>query len=256
MLFRLIKNEFYKMLKMKKIYIFMLIITAMTIIPVLASKFGGAEIVMKVNTFPLENLSWSAEMIIPIFIVILAAEMITNEYNNGTFKLSLINSAKRSEVLISKLIVMITFIFMILMFTLMFSYISGSIFFDWGVPFEINGHVLSEVNGILYTIGMYLLSIIPLTAFSVLVFYISLNLNSPGSVVGINIGLIFLLSLIRQLSEIISPVIISNYFNTGLILNSVNIFKEVLILLTVSLIYLIIFYSLSWVNLNNKDIVK
>ena len=256
MLYRLIKNEFYKMLKMKKLYIFMMIITVMTIIPVLASKFGGAEIVMKVNTFPLENLSLSAEMIIPIFIVILAAEMMTNEYNNGTFKLSLINSAKRSEVLISKLLVMITFIFGILMFTLMISYISGSIFFDWGVPFEINGHVLSEVNGILYTFGMYLLSIIPLTAFSVLVFYISLNLNSPGSVVGINIGLIFLLSLIRQLSASISPIIISNYFNTGLILNSANILNEIIFLITISLIYLTIFYSLSWVNLKNKDIVK
>lgn len=256
MLYRLIKNEFYKLLKMKKVYIFMLIIGVMTIIPVLASKFGGAEIVMKVNTFPLENLSWSAEMIIPIFIVILAAEMVTNEYNNGTFKLSLVNSAKRSEVLISKLIVMITFILMILMFTLMVSYISGSIFFDWGVPFEINGQVLSEANGILYTVGMYLLSIIPLTAFSILVIFISFNLSSPGSVVGINIGMIFLLSLIRQLSVKISPFIISDYFNTGLILNSANIFNEVNILLVISLIYFIIFYSLSWINLKNKDIVK
>jgi|AntRauTorckE6833_2_1112554.scaffolds.fasta_scaffold00117_18 ABC-type transport system involved in multi-copper enzyme maturation permease subunit len=256
MLYRLIKNEYYKLLKMKKIYFFMLIIAVMTIIPVLASKFGGADIVMKLNTFPLENLSWSAEMIIPIFIVILGAEMITNEYNNGTFKLSLINSATRSEVLISKIIVMISFIFMILIFTLMFSYISGSIFMDWGVPFEINGYVLSEVNGILYTIGMYLLSIIPLTAFSILVMFISFNLSSAGSVVGINIGIIFFLSLTRQLSPKLSPFIISDYFNTGLILNSANIFNKIIYLLVISLIYIIIFYSISWINLKNKDIVK
>lgn len=256
MLFRLLKNEIYKLLKKKKIYIFMIIIAGMTLIPIIVSKFDSGGIVFKVNTLPLENLAWSVEMIIPIFISILVADMITNEYSEGTMKLALVNGVSRKELLFSKVLTLIFVITGLVLFTMVVSYVSGSFFLEWGVPFEFNGILLSEGMGILYTLELYLLSVIPLTAFALIITFLGLKLESGGSLVGVTIGIIFIMNTMRQLSSILSPFIISDYFNTAHLLNPAGIKSSLTIFLITSGIYFLVFMGLSINNLLKKDIVK
>ena len=256
MLFNLLKNEVYKLLKKKKLYIFMLIITGMTLIPIIVSKFDGGDIVFKVNTLPLENLAWSTEMIIPIFISILVADMITNEYSEGTMKLNLVNGVSRTELIFSKVLTLFLVITGLVLFTMAVSYVSGSFFLEWGVPFEFNDLLLSEGSGILYTFILYLLSVIPLTAYSLIIIFLGLKLESGGSLVGVSIGIIFIMNTIRQLSTIFRPFIISDYFNTGYLLTPMGRQNSLSIFIITSGIYFIIFLSLSINNLLKKDIVR
>jgi len=256
MLFSLLKNEIYKLLKKKKIYIFMVIITVMTLIPIIISKFDNGSLVFKVNTLPLENLAWSTEMIIPIFISILVADMITNEYREGTMKLSLVNGVSRTNLLFSKILTLILVITGLVLFTMAVSYVSGSFFLEWGVPFRFNDLLLSESTGILYTLGLYLLSVIPLTAFSLIITFLGLKLESGGSLVGVTIGIVFIMNTMRQLSSLVRPFIISDYFNTGYLLNPSGIQNDLVILLITSGLYFIVFMGLSLNNIIKKDIVN
>ncbi|MCF8000573.1 MAG: ABC transporter permease [Halanaerobiales bacterium] len=256
MLYSLLKNEVYKLLKKKKIYIFMIIITGMTLIPIIVSKFDGGGIVFKVNILPLENLAWSTEMIIPIFISILVADMITNEYSEGTMKINLVNGVSRTELLFSKVLTIILVITGLVLFTMVVSYVSGSFFLEWGIPFEFNDLLLSEGSGILYTSLLYLLSVIPLTAFSLIIIFLGLKLESGGSLVGVSIGIIFIMNTMRQLSSVFRPFIISDYFNTGYLLTSLGIQNGLAIFILTSGIYFIVFMGLSVNHLLKKDIVK
>jgi hypothetical protein len=62
MLYNLVKNEYYKLFKKKKLYIFAVIITGMAFIPVIINRLEEAGVNFTVNTLALENLSWSTEM--------------------------------------------------------------------------------------------------------------------------------------------------------------------------------------------------
>lgn len=256
MLFRLLKNEYYKIFKQKKIYIFLSIIGVMAFLPVLLNRIEETDIVFTVNTLPLENLSWSVELVIPIFIAILVGDLVTNEYKEGTLKLSLVSGATRIELLITKIIALISIILIMVSFTLIVSYLSGSIFLEWGVPFEFNNITLNEVQGIIYTLGLYLLSVVPLTGFMFLIIYLGFKLKSSGSVVGLTIGLFFTMNIIRQLSDFFRPIIIIEYFNTGYLLNNSELFDNLFIFLLVSTIYSVLFFSLCLIDIRQKDIIK
>ncbi|HKL13622.1 MAG TPA: ABC transporter permease [Halanaerobiales bacterium] len=256
MLYSLIKNEYYKLFKKKKIYIFTLIIIAMAFIPVIINKIEDAGITFTVNTLPLENLSWSTEMIIPIFVAILVADLITTEYNEGTMKLSLVSSASRLELLTAKIITLISVIILLVIFTMMISYLSGALFLEWGIPFQFNDLTLTETQGILYTIGLYLLSVVPLSAFGVLIMFLGFKLKSGGSVVGLTIGIFFLMNILRQISTLFRPFVLSNYFNTAYLLSSHGLSNKIVVLTIISAVYFLVFLGLSISDLVMKDIVK
>ena len=256
MLFSLIKNEYYKLFRKKKIYIFAMIIAAMAFIPVIINTIEEAGINFTVNTLPLENLSWSTEMIIPIFIAVLVADLITNEYQEGTFKLSLVSSVTRMELLAAKIITLVSIITLLVLFTMMISYLSGAIFLDWGIPFQFNNVTLTETQGILYTFGLYFLAVVPLSAFGILIMYLGFKLETGGSVVGLTIGIFFIMNIIRQLSKLMRPLVLSNYFNTGYLLSPDGLSNKLIILIIVSLVYGLAFFGLSVSDLIKKDIVK
>ena len=256
MLYNLVKNEYYKLFKKKKLYIFAVIITGMAFIPVIINRLEEAGVNFTVNTLALENLSWSTEMIIPIFLAVLVADLITGEYKEGTFKLSMLGGATRIELLAAKIITLISATLILVFFTMMISYLSGAIFLEWGIPFQFNNVTLSETQGILFTAGLYLLSVIPLTAFGLMIMFFGLKLESGGSLVGLTIGIFFMMNIIRQLSTLFRPLILSNYFNTSYLLSTDFSSQQILIFVIISLVYFLVFLALSVADILNKDIVK
>jgi hypothetical protein len=115
---------------------------------------------------------------------------------------------------------------------------------------------LSETQGILFTAGLYLISVIPLTAFGIMIMFFGLKLESGGSLVGLTIGIFFLMNIIRQLSKLFRPLILSNYFNTSYLLSADFSSQQLFLFIIISLLYGLVFLALSVADIINKDIVK
>lgn len=95
----LIKNEIYKIIKQKKLYIFSCISILAIILQYmgfLMVKQNNSSFEIKLQLLPLMMIS-SLGMIIVIYISVLMADIITDEYRNGTLKLSLIRPITRFE---------------------------------------------------------------------------------------------------------------------------------------------------------------
>jgi ABC-2 type transport system permease protein len=96
------------------------IMMIMTLIPAFICKFGEVDKTMSAQMFPLEALKMHLDMLLPIFISILIADIITDEYRSGTLKLPLIHPVSRRKLLNSKLFTILVTITVLLLFFLVF----------------------------------------------------------------------------------------------------------------------------------------
>ncbi|MDW7668016.1 MAG: ABC transporter permease [Bacillota bacterium] len=193
----LIKNEMVKTFSTKKMYVFYGIIIVFCLMIALTIILQPGEIIAKPTgqAFPLILLKGLIGQIFPIFIIIIAVDMITNEYRNGTFKLPLLHPVSRRKYIISKIFSIIVLIVSMLGFTLASSYGIGTIFFGWGDGVIIDGSLYGSVEGVLKMMSYYGISILPLAAFSIVSVVLALLFSNTGIAVGISIGLLFALDI-------------------------------------------------------------
>ena len=254
-LLKLIQNELVKLFAKKKIYIFMGIIFVMTLLLAFIYKFANIDKTMSAQMFPLEILTMQLDMLLPIFISILIADIITDEYRTGTLKLPLIHPVSRKKLLNSKLFVLVITISFLLLFSLIISYGLGMSLFAWEEGFSFNETIYTANQGIFITIGSYIISILPLLTFSLLIMLISLKLSSSGAVVGSAIGLLFGFDILIQLSEVVRPYILNYYFRYYSILINKGIGEESIIGFLVIILYGTVAYLLAVKIFQEKDIV-
>lgn len=233
----LIKNEIYKIFKLKKTYIFMGVTLVMMLLNYMSimilkttakndqSTKGLEDLVggMSGQNFPLQMLN-SMSTIICIYIIVLLADIITDEYRNGTLKLSLLRPVLRINLLFSKVAGLLAGILSLQIFTLVVSYILGTLFFGWGDMLKMtttelaNGQLvtktieLTTAHGIWFTIGSYFLEILPFLAFGMIVFLISIIFSSMGATIGASLGIWIVLQFISQLINDAKPYIINTYY--------------------------------------------
>ena len=212
----------------------MIIITALALLQYAAylimsksNNEGALTIFSNINgqNFPIVMLDGLSTIVV-IYIVILLADIITDEYKNGTLKLVILRPVNRTKLMISKIAALLIGVFTLLMFTMVVSYIVGTIAFGWGESFK---HAVVLINkageietknisfttavGILYTIKAYLITILPYMAFGMLVFFFSIIFTSMGATIGASLGVWFVFSLVGQLIKEARPFVINNYFN-------------------------------------------
>jgi ABC-2 type transport system permease protein len=166
------------------------------------------------QTYPLNFLGLVTSWIMPIFMIILCADMVTEEYLNGTLALSLAHPVSRTSLMTAKAISLLVIMTFLLLSTLLIAYVIGTLFFGWGNSFMIQGTTFSTFNGILLNIGLYGISALPLIAFGMVVMFISLQFNSGSVVTGVSIGLMLILTLGAEMVPRLQPFIITTYFNT------------------------------------------
>lgn len=276
-MFKLIKNEVYKIFKQKKLYIFMGVVLAMTVLqyvgylimknmkldPNVPNPFAN----INGQSFPITMLSGMSTIIV-IYMTILLADIVTDEYKNGTLKLSLLRPITRLKLLVSKISGLFIAILALQVFSLIVTYVLGTIFFGWGdnflltgMRFSATGDVVnistsfSMMNGILFTIGSYLLVILPYMAFGMFIFFISLLYSNMGATIGTALGVWFVFSLISQLIKQVRPYIIDTYYTFYLQFVKDPDIKQIILGFTVIALYGIVFFASSVLVFRKKDIL-
>lgn len=100
----LVKNELIKLFAGKKIYVFMLAIVLANSLIGVESLVGAIDIPVNGQNVPILMLPTIVNILLPLFVIVLVAGMITDEYANGTLKLSLIHPVSRTSLLTAKLL--------------------------------------------------------------------------------------------------------------------------------------------------------
>ena len=264
---KLIQNEIYKTFKTKKIYVFMFIIFFYNFLPSLEQVMGTidhAEILINGQSTPFYMLNFMIANIIPIFIIVSMADMITGEYVSGTLILPLLHPVSRTKLLTAKMIALFIPLIFLLVFSLILSYGMGTLIFGWGDYFSYqepeqslaDATVYSTVDGILVTLGAYFVSIFPLVAFGMMVMFLALHLNSSGVTVGISIGLLIFFNILGAAVEPLIPFLIVNGF---------GLFKDIYVdqnliqasrTVIITTIYGGIFFGASIYTFRKKDLIS
>lgn len=115
----LIRNELYKLFRMKKLYIFAAVMVVVLVLNLYNYEPGEDPMViwmfMYGQSVPLNTLDFLTQFMV-IFIPILAGDSVTQEYRRGHMKLSLLRPVLRSELLLAKLAALLVFIIVMALF--------------------------------------------------------------------------------------------------------------------------------------------
>ncbi|WBW99104.1 ABC transporter permease [Oceanirhabdus sp. W0125-5] len=241
----LIKNELFKLFHSKKIYVFAIIITALAILGSITMKkqMPAAEITLHI--VPQFMLVAVMEAIMVIFSVVLISDMITDEYKCGTLKLPMLHPISRLQYFASKVISVVIITVLILLFTMVISYILNFIILGTGGALD--------VSEFLNVLKAYILSTLPLLAFDMIIFFIAINLSSGGAAIGLSLGLYFALEIAGQIIKGSGKYLITTYFT--LFIDKAP--KDTLIegLIAIGL-YSIVFFLISQIIFKRKDILE
>ena len=207
------------------------------------------------QSFPLTLFGGVMSTILPIFVVILIANMVTDEYTDGSLKLPLLRQVSRNELLIGKLVSLTVVMILMMLFLILLGYGLGTAFFGWGDRFLIKGRAISSSQGFIFTLLIYGSSLISLVSFGMVILLFAVLLDNSGSVVAIGMGILFSSLFLGQVLPETSPYLISMYFNTYELFTSQTGLKEVALGFLVILTYGIGFLIPSIFIFKRKDLL-
>lgn len=251
----LLKNEWLKLLHNRKFYGFLLLLLLINLLPVLMT------VLVRINTYngqvyPLTMFGVVSTFALPLFLIILVAEIVTEEYLSGTLSLTLLHPTTRKQVLTAKVIFIYLVILMLLVVSMSMGYFIGTVIFGWGSEFMARGITYSISQGVFITVTSYLSASLPLLAFSLLVLLLALLMHSGAAAVGISAGLLFLLTMLQLLADELSPLLINTYFNTlPFVLDFLSNSEGLLLRLLFVGSFAMTFYLLSLFVFNRRDMV-
>ncbi|MFD1066164.1 ABC transporter permease [Oceanobacillus locisalsi] len=210
--------------------------------------------------FVAENISLTS--FITIFIIVVAAKIISNEFKWETIKLLLIRPAGRGTILTSKYITVFLFALVLILYTIILSMIIGLLFFgvdSWNPTIVDNmGSGYTEVS-IMTSIGMDILfSLISLIVVATLSFMIAILFK--GSAMAIAVSIVIFVAA-PMLTMLVSQYEISKYLLTAH-LNLQSIFEGSPIIegtslgfsITVLIVYYVIFMVIGWLTFKKRDV--
>ncbi|MDR3601360.1 MAG: ABC transporter permease subunit [Desulfosporosinus sp.] len=257
---RIWQNKLVKLFKVKKLYIFLLIIFANLVITVFVYKnsdgTGLRSIIRTANaqSLPLTFLnSWAQFM--SIFISIYIADIITDEYKTGTLKLSLLRPVGRVKLFHSKILALIIFNVVMVALIVLLTYVFGILTFGWGDYTLYNGTNYYGAQGVLLTVAAYALIIVPYTAFGMIVIFIAVLSNDMTTTIIASVELSLIGQYFNAFESLKAFSIVNQiYFFHELFVKNHDLGQAVLGI-GVNLAYIIVFYLLSVRAFKKKDIV-
>lgn len=234
-MFRVFRNEMYKIFHSKKLYVF----------AALALLIAGIIVVAPTDTSEIQALMTSeiSRTFLPMLFAIIIADSITEEYKSGTLKLSMIHPIKRTSYLLGKVMALIPV---------------GIIFIIWcqavgiGAEFikvgELSLNTSEMMEMLVQTIG----GLIPILGFSMIVLLLALFFRGTGAVIGATFGI--LISM-----QILTPIANMYHFENWLINTHNNMFIESADFTTSMMVcigYIVVFLGASLLAFNRKDITE
>ncbi|WP_162848606.1 ABC transporter permease [Paenibacillus nanensis] len=203
-MFRLIQCELFKVFRQKKLYVCMLILTAVEISAVFqihreAAGFTGFE--PNGQSFPLIVLRNSI-FFIPIMIGILAADTIAEEYRSGNLKRALLCPVSRIDLLHAKIVSLLTVVTILLIFLVLSSYIVGTLAFGWGERTVVGEIFYPSGGGARIAAQIVLLSVLPNLTFGMIVIFIALLTTNSGGSIGAALVLLAVSPLVEGIPQV------------------------------------------------------
>ncbi|WP_459501393.1 ABC transporter permease subunit [Bacillus sp. C1] len=216
------------------------------------------EIVLNGFSASVITLDGISSFLLVVYIIVLAASSITDEYRDGTLKLPLLQGMKRNSLILSKLVALSVIIVFFLVFNFIVSTISGSYLFGLGEHFVLQhpsyGKVeLSIFKGIGVLLQMNGATLLFLLAVAAIVMYISIKMNSTANAIGIGVGLLLAMNIIGSFGLSLNP-----YFIFGYTKFHENILNHEGVLLGIGILFIhfVLFLSLSLYDFKKKDLVQ
>ncbi|MEW9033234.1 MAG: ABC transporter permease [Planifilum fimeticola] len=163
-------------------------------------------------TFVRKFIEESISLFLPLLVVVVASDIVSSEYGQGTIKLLLSRPVRRWKILLSKYVALLLVISLILLLTAILAYlISGTVFGygGWGMPvltgFQMKGehvitdfvHLVPQWKYILMALG---LAWFTCTAVATLSFMVSVLVRSTAASMGIMLAALIAGSLLVQLA--------------------------------------------------------
>ncbi|MBW9172094.1 ABC transporter permease [Clostridium estertheticum] len=240
---KIFKNEIIKMVSSKKFYL----LCAILIFSIILMGTVGHRI--NANNFVLATLDGMVmKPIVPIFMVLVIVEVLTDDYSLGTMKFSLMTTIKKSDFIIGKLLFIALYALIFMAISFIFSYIVGTTIFGLGGKEEI-------IKNLVYNIKCYGVLILPLLSFCAIMSLIALLINNSGAMIGLGIGIIVILSTLISVQENVI------YFMPGGGMYAASYINKsgphsIFLFAIVAVIYIIVFSFISSLVINKKDIVQ
>ena len=279
MIKNLIKNEAIKTLHKKRTYISFILISILIPFIIAAIDNGGKTLESKIYGQLADSFLFYGSVIngylstyiiiailishMPFLSTIVASEIVSGEYSKGTFRMYLTRPISRSKVLLSKLIIVLLYTSLMMLFffsyTLLISYLwlgSGDL-----AVFH-NGLLLLSEDDVIWRFFLaFILSNLVMISVSSLCFLIStLSKNSVTPII-ITISIVFIGTAISFI-----PIPIFKKINPYLFTGYIDIFltafhdplplKKLINLFMTTSIWSLIFIIISFKTFKNKDILN
>ena len=216
---------------------------------------------MNAQSFPLQIIS-SSSFFIAIFMAVLMADMISEEYRQGTLKLILVHPVKRAQLATAKALTAGIALLVIIVFTLISSYLIGFLFFHWGdgifvqnTPLLVHGNPLEGIRGIFCTLlasGGFMLSAFGL---SMIILFLAFLSENTAVTIGIGVALVLLSNLAMSV-DFLKNYFVGTYMNSlpSMIMTGAHT-SQILTGIFVSIAYVVIFYLASTIFISRKDVL-
>ncbi|GAB3048315.1 ABC transporter permease [Virgibacillus ainsalahensis] len=214
------------------------------------------------NVWTYMNTNTSLLQIIGVFVIIVGASIVANEFKHGTIKLLLVRSASRNQVLASKFIVTLLFGLFLLAILFGLSFIIGGILFGFGgesIHLSASNGEVYEGPRLLYLGLSYLAGSITLLMLGSFAFMISTVFRSDSIAIAISILLMFIgtmatniLALLTDLAKfsLFANTNLQQYFTGGPMVEGMTLGFSV----TMLVVYLLLFLTLAFTFFNKRDV--
>lgn len=246
---KVFKNEMVKMISGKKLYIFSAILILSIIVMAFLSKSVPA-IKIGPQNFVAQMImnGMIMEPLIPIFIILIASEIITEDYSSGTMKFTLMTPIRKIEVFAGKLLFMVAYIVILIAICFVSSYIVQIFFCGLG-----SSSIFFKT--FIYNLKCFVVVIPALIAFSVIIGFISLFFTSSGAVIGIGIGIYIIAKFLNMgIKNFIYFSPVGGFYASSFVGKTGGTYGVWTFMLS-SLTYLIVFAIITTVIINKKDFV-
>ncbi len=277
-MFKLIKNEFIKTFYKKRTYISFLLIAIIIPFIIFAIKNGGSSLELKIygqlqDSFiffgSLINGYFSSYIIIAVLIshmpflsTIVASEIVSGEYSKGTFRMYLTRPISRTEVILSKLVIVYIYTTLMMLFFYLYTIILSililrtgdlAVFHD-GLLFLDSGDILWR-----FFLAFIISNFIMITVASLCFLFSTISKNSVTPIIS-TISIVFVGTAISfipiEIFERINPYLFTGYIDLFLTAFYDPIPKDkITFSILVSITWSFIFVLLSFYFFNKKDIL-
>ncbi|MFZ3580332.1 ABC transporter permease [Virgibacillus sp. DJP39] len=200
--------------------------------------------------------------LVTLFTIIVAAGIIANEFKWGTIKLLLIRPISRSKILLSKYVSVLLFALWTLIFTLVFSFIVGAIFFginSFEPQIVMNiGDSFEQVSVISQITAEYGFQLVTLLMMATFAFMISALFRQSALAIGTSIFLLFVGGpIVSYFADkawakyiLFANTDLNRYVNGTPFIEGMTLGFSIAVLV----VYFVIFLAVSWLSFSKRDV--